>query len=124
MSRLTGIDKDDIKNNMIDIAFEFSKKYNLITHLKSARSVTVSPEGNIFINTTGNSAAAKGGSGDCLTGIIAALAAQKTDVFYSAAMGAYIFGKAVQKASEELGQYSVTAANIANSISFVMKDKR
>lgn len=123
MSRLTGIDKDDIKNNMIDIAFEFSKKYNLITHLKSSRSVTVSPKGNIFINTTGNSAAAKGGSGDCLTGIIASLAAQGTDVFYSAAMGAYIFGEAVQKVSEQLGQYSVTAMDIANGVSFVMRDK-
>ena len=65
----------------------------------------------------------KGGSGDVLSGIIAALLAMKMDIFDAAVLGTYIHGLAGEYASEEFGLYSVNAKDIVNSIFKVMKQR-
>lgn len=116
MSRLTGISINDILCNTIEVVRDFSKKYNVITLLKDARTIIGNSQNEIYINTTGNSSMAKAGSGDVLTGIIGALLAQGVQPFISATLGAYIHGKAGEKASQKLGLYSVTASNLCDFI--------
>ncbi len=116
MSRLTKLDINYIKNNMIETAKEFAKKYNVTVVLKDAHTVIASPKGKICINTTGTPAMSKGGTGDCLCGVITGLIAQGIESFNAACMGAYINGKAGEYAEKKLGTYSVRASDIADNI--------
>jgi NAD(P)H-hydrate epimerase len=116
MSRLNGLKTADILADMIGTAKEFSKKYGCITVLKSSHSVIASPDGKICINTRGCNAMSKGGSGDCLTGIIVSLLAQGTEKFNAATLGAYINGLSGEITAEKLGQYSVTASDMTDNI--------
>ncbi len=120
MSRLTGYDKDYIKSNMISVAKEFASKYNVTVVLKDAHTI-ITNNNRVCINTTGTPAMSKGGTGDCLCGVITGLIAQGVDSFEAACMGAYIVGKAGEYAESKLGSYSVSASDIINCISYVLK---
>src|SRR5712671_1627650 len=76
MSRLTGLPTGEIQSNRIAIVKKFAADTQTCVVLKGHRSVIASPEGQTWINTTGNPGMAKGGSGDVLSGIIAAVLAQ------------------------------------------------
>lgn len=121
MSRLTGQSVEEILKRPIEIALEFSKKYNVIVVLKNFRTVIASPDGKITINTTGTPAMSKGGSGDCLAGIISGLIAQGVDSRTAACLGCYISGKAGELAEKELSTYGVLASDIIDKIPLVFK---
>jgi hydroxyethylthiazole kinase-like uncharacterized protein yjeF len=72
MSRLTGIPTADIQNDRVRIARSVAKDHGAIVVLKGHRTVTAAPSGAVWVNTSGNPGMAKGGSGDVLSGIIAA----------------------------------------------------
>ena len=76
----------------------------------------------VLKNTTGTPGMAKGGSGDALTGIITALAAQGLAPYEAAATGVYIHGYAGQLAEEEFGQYGMTGLDMAQLTGKAMKD--
>ncbi len=116
MSRLTGLTVDYIKSNLIKTAGEYAAQYNTVVVLKDAHSVIASPDGKICLNITGTAAMSKGGSGDCLTGVIAGLIAQGLDCFNAACIGAYINGKAGEIAEKEKSPYSVLALDISKAI--------
>ena len=120
MAVLTGSTINEVLENLTETAQKFAKDYNVITLLKDARTVIASPCGRTFVNTTGTSALAKAGSGDVLTGIIAAFAAQGTDAFMAAVLGAFVHGKAGQAASETLSIYGVCAEDAANYVPQVL----
>lgn len=111
-SRLTGKTVDEIQNDRITAAKEFAKQYNVITVLKGVNTVVAAPTGETFINTTGNAGLAKGGSGDVLSGIIASLVAQGTELFYAAVLGAYLHGLAADKLSEKKKMYGILPRDI------------
>lgn len=121
MSRLTGLSTEHIKNNLIETALDFAAEYNVVVLLKDSHSVVASPDGRICINTTGTPAMSKGGTGDCLTGLIAGLIAQGVSVFEAACLGAYINGLAGERAAEEKGEYGILASDIADSIPHIME---
>ena len=116
MSRLTGLTVKEILENTVETAKEFSAKYNVITLLKDNRSIIANPKGEIYINLTGSPAMSKAGAGDVLTGIIGGLLAQGAEPFKAAAAGAYIHGKAGEKAQREYGEYGVMASDIIKCI--------
>lgn len=116
MSRLTGLDAEHIKHNMIETAKSFAEKYNVTVALKDAHTVIAAPDGRLCINITGTPAMSKGGTGDCLCGVIAGLAAQGMNCFEAACMGAYINGKAGEYAEKSLGAYSVKAMDIVDNL--------
>lgn len=122
MARLVNSDTRSVAANMVKVAKEVSLKYNVVTVLKSANTVITSPDGRLCINTTGNSALSKGGSGDCLTGIITGLLAQKVPPFEAAVLGAYIFGLCGEWVAKEKTEYSVMAQDSARAIPYVIKD--
>ncbi|MEA5084587.1 MAG: NAD(P)H-hydrate dehydratase [Lachnospiraceae bacterium] len=122
MSRLTGIKVKDILSDTIGTALRFAVKYNTIVVLKEARTVIASPEGEVYINTSGNCSMAKGGSGDVLSGIIGGLMAQGMDSFRAAALGVYVHGFCGDLASERIGHYGVLAGELAEYVAFSMKE--
>lgn len=121
MARLIKKSIIDIQKQLLQVAQNFSKEYNVTCILKDARSITAWPNGITFINTSGNNGMATAGAGDVLTGILAGLIAQGMEVEKAAPMGVYLHGVAADKQMEEVGTYGMMAQDIIKGISKVLK---
>ena len=120
MARLAGKDVREIKEKPEDTAKEFAIKYGCNVVLKDA--VTISTDGcKVFYNLSGNSGMATAGSGDVLTGILAAAGAWKLPMEDIMALAVYIHGKAGDMAAEKYGQHGMTASDIIEGLSFLGK---
>jgi len=82
------------------------------TVVLKGRGTIVTNGDRIYTNETGNAGMATGGTGDVLTGVIAALIGQKMDPFEAAILGVYLHGLAGDYAAEELGRWSMTALDV------------
>lgn len=94
-------------------AIEMSRQYNIIIVLKGHYTAIVRPTYRVYFNTTGNPGMATAGAGDVLTGIITAFLAQGYNPEYAALIGVYIHGLAGDMAADELGEFGLTASDIA-----------
>ena len=92
----------EVDARRLELAGKYAAEWDAVLVLKGAPTVIGCPDGNVYINTTGNSAMATGGSGDVLTGIIAGLAAQGISVQEAALAGVYMHGLAGDLASKGL----------------------
>jgi NAD(P)H-hydrate epimerase len=126
MSRLCKASLSEVLSNSVEIATEYALHNSLICVLKDHESIVYDgiADSKIYVNKSGNSGMATGGSGDVLTGIIAALITQGLPLFEAATLGVYIHGLAGDAAADELGEYSVMASDIVEHISTVIKDCR
>lgn len=116
MSRLTGLSIKNMKENLIQTALEFSRKYKVHCVLKDAVSCITTPEQVVYLNASGNSGMATAGSGDVLAGVLAALLAVKTPVEYVGALGTYIHGLAGDKVKETFGEAYLMASDLINEL--------
>ena len=121
MSRLTGLSTQEIQKNRISAAIEFAQKKSVILVLKGAPSLIATPDGNVYINPTGNPGMATGGSGDVLTGIIAGLAAQNISPKNASIAGAYIHGYSGDIFSEVETQTSLIAGDLLRNLPNALK---
>lgn len=121
LSRLIGQSVDDIQIDRIKAAKFASEKYGCCVILKGNKTVICTREQEIFINTTGNSALSKAGSGDVLTGIISGLMAQGCSVKEASILGVYLHGLCGELASEKLTLYSVLATDQIEEIPNAIK---
>ena len=126
MARLTGKTVAELKADPIKAAADFHRETGAVCVLKDARTVVASEKG-IYINCTGNDGMATGGSGDVLSGILGGLLAglsaeerQNGAVADLAELGVYLHGLAGDKAAERYGRRSMTAADLAASVSEVL----
>lgn len=99
MARLTGLAAREVQRDRIGLARSFAERHGVTLVLKGARTVTATPAGDVFVNTTGNPGMATGGAGDVLAGIIAGLLAQGFDAGVAAALGVYLHGEAGDRAA-------------------------
>jgi NAD(P)H-hydrate epimerase len=76
MARLTGLTIAEIQSRRLEVARDFAQRLCVTLVLKGARTLIAHPDGRVAVNTSGNPAMAKGGSGDLLTGLVAGLLAQ------------------------------------------------
>lgn len=121
MARLTGKSVEQIQENLPETAAEYAGHYGITCVLKDAATVTALRDGRICVNTSGNSAMAKAGSGDVLAGVIAGLFAQGMDENLAAPMGAYIHGLAGDLWRRENGAYGLLASELADCVGKVLK---
>jgi len=98
-----------------DEAVAFARRFGVVLVLKGARTI-VTDGRRIYTNTTGNPGMATGGTGDVLTGLIAALIAQKMEAFDAAVFGVWLHGHAGDLAASDFGEVSMTAADLLESI--------
>lgn len=112
LARLTGLSIAEIENDRFEILRKYAGQLNKVIVLKGGPTVIASPDGKIFINSTGNPGMATGGSGDVLTGIIAGLLAQKLNALDAALVGVFLHGMAGDIASEELSEMGMIAGDI------------
>ena len=98
---------------------DFSAKHKVIVVFKGAHTTVSLPDGRVVFNNTGNPGMATAGSGDVLTGIIAGLLAQGAKPDYAAIYGAYLHGRAGDRAFSDKGN-GLIASDIVENIPFVM----
>ncbi len=110
-ARLTGRTTAAVQADRESLALEFAKQHNVVLVLKGAGSVITDGE-QITINPTGNPGMATGGTGDVLTGLIAALVAQGMVPFDAAQLGCHLHGLAGDLAAEEWGQPGLIASDL------------
>ena len=84
--------------------------------LKGARTLVATPEGAVLINLTGNPGMATGGTGDVLTGVVAAWLAQLIDAEAACALGVFLHGLAGDHAAVEQGEVGLIASDVADHL--------
>ena len=124
MSRLINRPVKEIEAGRSKAARDFARRFNCVLLLKGHRTVVASPEGKTYINQTGNAGMATAGSGDVLTGMIAAFLGQGMPSFDAARSGAYYHGKAGDLAAKKMSKASMMASDIIDQIPLVFKNQR
>lgn len=99
MARLAGLPVPEVQRDRIGLARAYAVEHGITLVLKGTRTVTATPEGDVFVNTTGNPGMATGGTGDVLAGTIASLLAQGREPGLAAALGTYLHGLAGDRAA-------------------------
>jgi hydroxyethylthiazole kinase-like uncharacterized protein yjeF len=115
LSRLLNVDVNMIQAQRVHFASLAAKQLNTLVVLKGKHTV-ISDGEHVFINPTGNSALAKAGTGDVLTGMIAGFCAQGVSPLNAACLGVYLHGLAGELAANELSQYGVLASDLLEYI--------
>ena len=114
-SRISGLSVDEIQADRIGATKRFAEEYGVVVLLKGAYSI-IGGCGETTVNSTGNAALAKGGSGDVLTGIIAAMLAQGADAYSAAAAGAYCHGYAADMLAKTMHPAAILASDIIEAL--------
>jgi len=122
MSRLIGISTEEINQRPLEIAREYARKWDVVLVLKGARTVVAAPNGDVYVNTTGNSGMATAGSGDVLTGIISGFIAQGLTPLEAARLGVYVHGRSGDSAAEYKGEFGLLAGDIVEGLIYTMKE--
>ena len=115
MARLTASGVTGIAADLVGAARAFAEANGVTCVLKDAHTVIAGGD-RTFVNLAGCSAMAKGGSGDVLTGIIAALAASGVEMTEACRLGCHLHGRAGERAAAERGIHGVLARDIADAI--------
>lgn len=110
-ARLIGTNTTSVQANRVDAAVAFARRHHVVTVLKG-HGTLVTDGAKLFRNSTGNPGMATGGTGDVLTGVVAALLAQGLATFDAATLGVYVHGLAGDLAARELGQTAIIASDL------------
>lgn len=124
MAGLLGVSVKKVQSERKQIALRFAKQHRVTLVLKGHNTVVADYKGNLYINKTGNPGMATAGSGDVLTGMIAAFLGQKLDAFEAAKYAVYLHGLAGDLAAEEKTQLSLIASDIIDYIPKAIKKSK
>jgi len=116
LGRLLDESTSEIQKDRIASATRAAADFGCIVVLKGAHTVIADPDGNVFINPTGNPGMSTAGVGDVLSGIIGGLLAQGVEPFDAAVAGVYLHGRAGDLAAHSLGEASVTASSLVECL--------
>lgn len=97
-------------------AADFAREHGCVLVLKGHRTITAFPDGETFVNTTGNPGMAKGGSGDVLAGMILSLLGQGIDPKRAVPSAVWLHGRAGDLAADVLGEYGMTPTDLLERI--------
>ncbi len=123
MATLTGLSKEEIQENRLEIASKYAKEWGHIVVLKGVFTVVASPDGRSTLIPVATPALARAGTGDVLAGLIVGLRAQGLEAYESAVAGAWIHAQAGLYAADDLGTTaSVLASDVLNSVPDVLSD--
>ncbi len=114
-ARLLDTDTATIQRDRLAAARALAARFTSVIVLKGAGTVIAAPDGRLAVNPTGNAALATGGTGDVLSGIIAALLAQRLPRYEAALAGVYLHGLAAETLSGS-GPAGLTAGELATSV--------
>jgi NAD(P)H-hydrate epimerase len=121
MARLLGLSLEHVQANRIQAAADLAAMQHVYVVLKGHRTVVATPEGRVFINPSGNPGMATGGTGDVLTGVIAAWLAQLLDAEAACRLGVFVHGTAGDLAEVDQGQVAMTASDLLGNLGPALK---
>jgi NAD(P)H-hydrate epimerase len=116
MARLVGCSVEDVQADRLGIARDFASAHKVYVVLKGYRTLIATPDGKVFINPTGSPGLATGGTGDVLTGMLAAWLAQLLDAEAACQLATYLHGAAGELADADEGEVSMIASDVVNHI--------
>ena len=117
MARLIGMTVAAIQRDRINVARTFAKERGLILVLKGDRTIVANPDGEAWVNPTGNPGMATGGTGDILTGTIAGMLAQNPKRAFEAVLAAvYLHGLAGDVATGNVGEHALVATDLLKAL--------
>lgn len=122
MTRLLGCSMEELQEHRFEKLQGFTDRYPSVCVLKDARTIVVQKGKRKFVNTAGNHAMAKAGSGDVLAGVITGLLAGHKGSYDSAVLGVYLHACGGDAAQQKLGSYSVLAENLIEGIQICLKE--
>ncbi len=123
MARLVGVSTAEVQKDRVSCAKNAAREWNAWVVLKGFHTVLASPGGEVFVNTTGDAGLAKGGSGDVLTGSLAAMIAQfgTKDLLRVVALGTYLHGAAAELLSLQSDPSGILAGEVADAIPYARR---
>jgi ADP-dependent NAD(P)H-hydrate dehydratase / NAD(P)H-hydrate epimerase len=125
MARLTGMSVSAIQRDRTNVARSFAKDYDVILVLKGDRTVVANPDGEAWVNTTGNPGMATGGTGDILTGIVAGMLAQNPRHQFEAVLAAvFLHGLAGDITQQGVGEQSLVATDLVKTLPMAFRRVR
>jgi NAD(P)H-hydrate epimerase len=124
MARIARKSKEEVQADPVGIVQQTSQDLGAVTVLKGARSLTGLPDGRVFINLSGNSGMASAGSGDVLTGTIAAMYGLGLEFHQAVKTGVFMHGLAGDVAAGWKGADGITARDILEALPVATKSYR
>ena len=122
-ARLTGQTASEISANREAFAVEFAAKHRVVLLLKGHRTI-VADGTQLTTNETGNPGMGTGGTGDVLTGVIAAFSGQGFSPFDATVLGAHVHGRAGDLAAEALGMVSLIASDLLDYLPQAIRERQ
>jgi NAD(P)H-hydrate epimerase len=122
MARLVGMSTEEVQRRRVEVARNFARAHHVYVVLKGHRTLIATPDEKVFINPTGNAGMATGGTGDVLSGMIAAWLGQLLDAEAACKLAVYLHGMAGDFAAEHNGEVSMTALDLADHIGAAIMD--
>jgi ADP-dependent NAD(P)H-hydrate dehydratase / NAD(P)H-hydrate epimerase len=117
MARLIGRTTAEAQKDRLGVARKFARQHALIVVLKGHRTLVVRPDGEAWLNMTGNPGMATGGTGDILTGMVAGMIAQHPDAVLPAVLAAvHLHGLAGDVMRESIGEHSLVATDLLQGL--------
>ena len=116
LARLVNVSVEAVQHDRLNYAREFAASHRAHVVLKGHRTIIAGPENRAFINLTGNAGMATGGTGDVLTGMIAAWFAQLLDAEAACKLAVYLHGTAGDLAEADEGEVALVASDVANHL--------
>jgi NAD(P)H-hydrate epimerase len=119
-ARLVGLSTAQVQSHREDLAGEFARRHRVIVVLKGHGTVVTDGE-RVYRNETGNPGMATGGTGDVLTGLLAALLAQRIEPFTAAQLAVFLHGRAGDLARDAKGEIGLTASDVADYLPIAIR---
>jgi len=118
MARLLGCTTSDVQSRRLEVAQKAAADWDAFVILKGHQTIIAAPNGQAWINSTGNPGMGTGGTGDVLTGMLAGLTAQfgAEAWWWTLGFGVYLHGLAGDLASADVGQAPLIASDLIRSI--------
>lgn len=121
MARLTGMEKEAVLSDKVNIAQSFSRKYNTYVALKCANTVVTFPDGKrAYINNTGNTGLSKGGSGDVLAGLIGGFAVQDFILGDALTSAVFLHGYTADVVSHRTSETGMLPSDVVNELPYTL----
>jgi len=113
MARLAGCSTADVQKDRLGVARGFAREHEVIVVLKGHRTLVVKPDGEVWVNTTGNPGMSTGGTGDILTGMVAAMIAQSPkNAVLAVCAAVHLHGLAGDVMLDSVGEHAMVATDL------------
>lgn len=120
-ARLIGLSTKEVVDNRLELSARFAQEHKVFLVLKGYKTLIATPEGNVYINPTGNPGMASGGSGDVLSGMIASMIIQEKNLLEAILAAVYVHGLSGDIGAERLGEKALTAGNLITYLPSALK---